>query len=581
MPIYFTYPIFRTHLLGTKIALIAEVAFNSLEGNFYMEMYFEVNGEQIKIFGETKHTSFNQIADHISTIISRANILLSSQNKEGLIQTIFNKYETNISSLLTELYNKIENYPILKDEFDPESNRILKVINESTANCYNYAHENSSETTNQLNEILNKTKNGSEENIKKIIDISSTAIDKFLSLNKENIDILYNAWKEFYDNSIPEFDVLDELFEDNKHLTFDLGLYYNIKDEMNNVENIFAKFIENLNTSLNAEESNYITFVQKKFNELIDPELLKTEEIAENANNNISVIDAMNIVFTYPTGDTIRNNMINKINNLRGILEEIKKEIFSKISKVYSDKTNQITLNSTLTDINSKLTKISEEQDKILERLRKFNKYDIKFDIYFEDVRVLNDLEINVSREKALSYNKYIINGLKNHSDYFLTDKETKEIKELLLGNFQKIKDYLVKYLFTDAEEEAGKLYDIVKSINEKYLGESLGNRVINFYNNITFIHQIINNYYKDISEAYKKFNTTFVDEYYHKHKDQYVTKPKEIINKILGVSYALNPEKVTLHKEIQELIVNKIRLGITTTSNVVLIDIILQILKM
>ena len=77
---------------------------------------------------------------------------------------------------------------------------------------------------------------------------------------------------------------------------------------MNNVINIFAKFIENLNTSLKAEES-----------------LLKTEEIAENANNNISVIDAMNIVFTYPTGDIIRNNMINKINNLRGILEEIKK----------------------------------------------------------------------------------------------------------------------------------------------------------------------------------------------------------------------------------------------------------------
>jgi hypothetical protein len=96
----------------------------------------------------------------------------------------------------------------------------------------------------------------------------------------------------------------------------------------------------------------------------------------------------MNIVFSYPTGDTIRNNMINKINNLRGILEEIKKEIFSKISKFYSDKTNQITLNSTLTDINSKLTIISEQQGKILERLRKFNRYDIKFDIYFEDIRV-------------------------------------------------------------------------------------------------------------------------------------------------------------------------------------------------
>ena len=145
-------------------------------------MYF---GEQTKIPTESKHTSFNQIAEHISTIISRANILLSSQNKKGLIQTIFNKYETNISSLLTELYNKIENYPILKDEFDPKLNRILKVINESTANCYNYTHENSTETTNQLNEILNKTKNGNEENIKKIIDISSTAlIISFLQIKK-------------------------------------------------------------------------------------------------------------------------------------------------------------------------------------------------------------------------------------------------------------------------------------------------------------------------------------------------------------------------------------------------------------
>ena len=75
-------------------------------------------------------------------------------------------------------------------------------------------------------------------------------------------------------------------------------------------------------------------------------------------------------------------------------------------------------------------------------------------------------MEINVSREKALSYNKYIINGLNNHSDYFLIDKEMKEIKELLLGNFQKIKDYLSKYHFTDAEEEAGKLFNSVKSIN-------------------------------------------------------------------------------------------------------------------
>ena len=77
----------------------------------------------------------------------------------------------------------------------------------------------------------------------------------------------------------------------------------------------------------------------------------------------------------------------------------------------------------------------------------------------------------------------------------------------------------------------------------------------------------MINNYYKDIDTAYNAFNTSFFDTNYQLHKDQYFSKPTEIINRILSISYALNPENSRLDKLIKNLIVQKIRLGITTTT--------------
>ena len=57
----------------------------------------------------------------------------------------------------------------------------------------------------------------------------------------------------------------------------------------------------------------------------------------------------------------------------------------------------------------------------------------------------------------------------------------------------------------------------------------------------------MINNYYKDIDTVYAKFNTSFFDTNYQEHKSQYVSKPTEIINRILSISYALNPENSQL----------------------------------
>ena len=64
--------------------------------------------------------------------------------------------------------------------------------------------------------------------------------------------------------------------------------------------------------------------------------------------------------------------------------------------------------NNMVNDINSKFEQMNAEQEEILNELRLFNKYDINFDIYFDDLRVLNDLKIEVNEYKKLSYNIYI-----------------------------------------------------------------------------------------------------------------------------------------------------------------------------
>ena len=78
----------------------------------------------------------------------------------------------------------------------------------------------------------------------------------------------------------------------------------------------------------------------------------------------------------------------------------------------------------------------------------------------------------------------------------------------------------------------------------------------------------MLDNYFKDLFNIYKVFNTTFYDKYYLIHAPHYVSKPTEIINKLLDIIYTLDPESSLLHRAIQKLIINKIEMGITTTIN-------------
>ena len=56
----------------------------------------------------------------------------------------------------------------------------------------------------------------------------------------------------------------------------------------------------------------------------------------------------------------------------------------------------------------SKNEEVYREQEEILNEHWAFNKYDLNFDIYFDNIRVLNDLELKGNEEKKESYNEHI-----------------------------------------------------------------------------------------------------------------------------------------------------------------------------
>ena len=93
MPIYYSYPLFRSNILGNKIGLIVVVTFRPMEDKFYIDMIFEINGKETTIFSQEKHTSFNDIIDNINKILRKVYYLLMKM-------ILFNQFLMNMKQTL-------------------------------------------------------------------------------------------------------------------------------------------------------------------------------------------------------------------------------------------------------------------------------------------------------------------------------------------------------------------------------------------------------------------------------------------------------------------------------------------------
>jgi hypothetical protein len=569
MPLHFNYPLFKSNLLGAKVGLIASVTFTPINfGKFFMKMIFDVNGKSETIFEEVRETNFHDISDNIRTITRYIYANLEDEGKVR-IPNILTNYAQKIEEKLVSMNNEFNNNPTLKKEvFTQELRRIVEVVSKAIAQSFSTALEKTNSTTSFYYQLFADIRNGKEENSNNIESTSIVAMNEFIELNKQNLKTLETSWNDFYTKANEELAYRIQQHKTNKSMTFDTGLYYNIKDKMKSIVKIYQDFTNNLIASIDIEKTKFKVEVDNKFEKLVHPSLKDTEEIAENANNKISVIDSMRIIYGEEEGDKKRNNIITQINNLRNIIESIINEIITKIEVIYKGKIESAEFKAIVEEIKLVFNRINSEQQDILEKLKEFNKFDVNFDIYFEDIIKLNELEIEVNNKKKESYKKYIGDYLFKQSNVYTTETKVTEIKKTITTYFTTIKNYLNSGKDTEAEITSNKFIETVQQIDKEFVKEDIEKIVINYYTNKNFLNSMLDNYFKDLFNIYKVFNTTFYDNYYLKHAPQYVSKPTEIINKLSDIIYTLDPESSLLHRSIQDLIINKIEMEITTAIN-------------
>ena len=515
LPIFFNYPLFEVNILGVKIGLLASVIFN---GKFYNEMFLEINEESIILFSEQKQTNFYKILDNIYYIKEVIYLILIDEFSSN--RQIFDEYEIKIKEQLNRLYIDIPFQPqIDSNYFIKELNKILYLIKDSISNNFNYVYENTSNAIDKYNDLLSTIQSNNEQYIQLIKTTLNSSIENFTSINKGNIDNLYDSWIKFYENISLELEKRNEELNSNQTFTFDIGLYYNIKDEIESILNIFQNFIINLNNTLNIEHNKFKFEIDNNFNELVSSSLRKSELIAEKTKNNISIIDSLRIFFGKDEGDKRRIKIINEINTLRQSIKNIINEMNSQISIIYLDKINSYDFENIKNDINIKYELINEQKEKIFNKLKLFNKYDIDFNIYFEDIILLNEIEIEGNEARKNNYKNNIVDYLNEQSDYFLNENEINEINITINDYFNILKKYIDETRFNKAIEESEKFINIINGINNKYLTEEFRKSVINYCIYKDFLNLMFNNYYNGLNEVYLKFNSSFFNINYKNHR--------------------------------------------------------------
>jgi hypothetical protein len=232
---------------------------------------------------------------------------------------------------------------------------------------------------------------------------------------------------------------------------------------MNAIINVYKEFVKILESSFNIEDEKFTSEVNEKFNTMIDPSLLEVEKIATEAENNIFIIDGIRNAYNNEEGDKMRTHMINEIKSLRTTLNNIKEQILSQISTIYKSKVSSQYFISFQNSHVSKYNTMMQQQEEILESLRLFNKYDISFDIYFDDIKILNELEIEVYNTMKTSYKKYIGDYIYYQSEYSILQSEGTEIRTTLTTYFEELQNYVDALQWTDAKEFSKTFITIVK----------------------------------------------------------------------------------------------------------------------
>ena len=560
-PFIFTFPLFNIDLLGAQIGLFANVSFVPILGKFELEIFYNKNGEYESVGHKSIETNFDEIINVIDEVIDQLRVLIEG-NIALEIKGIYETYQKDIDKHLNELFEGIGTVPDLSDVFQTPLKTLYETIRTASFNCYNAALDKTNEVINIIfPEIQMNIDSGNEEYVNNILSLTEEDVKKFLSDNKNNTYSLYQAAKVFYPGVLNAIETRLEILRQNykeDEFDFDITTFYDIQDIYKKVITLMSGFEKSIKDAILRENLTFYNNVNDKFEEILNDPLKNVEIISYNARNNASVIDA--IINVHSNGEGKRQELINGINSLRVKINDMLTSIYDKIYNVYYD--NLFNTND-FKEINDNLEQYMKEietnQTSLIDYIRtNFLKYELNFEIYIEDVKVLLEVNKKAAESRESNYNN-IYKTISGIVDTYLTEEKldgiNKELNELLSNIIISTQKRQYSYALGNITSLKNKVQDIINNT----LSDKVYNAVVSRYTDTTLLRNMIKNYYSNVYNAYLEFNSTFFTNTFLKHVNQYVSKPQEIITKFNRILKSQEKEKESQVENINDLIVNSI----------------------
>ena len=539
-PIVFNYAIFRSNIFGVKISLNAKVSFNKKNGEIGVSVIFNSDGEEIVVLEETKYTNYGEAINLINKLSNDTSSLIEN-NVYKILTEKYNKVNDKINSELKSLNEKLKKTPKFSNQLKGVFDSIEDQVKKSSKYIFNEISKESENLNNKFNQISNSIKEKSENNIKELINTSNNLFDVFFKKKFEEIEEISEDNNKFIQNTIKSIEYQEK---NSIHgLNFDISTYYDIKNIINYVINIFESFKERINTALYYENMTYSSFVSQEFENEIKPFLDKVNLIGEFAKNNVSAILSFD--------DSEREKLINKIKTINININKILKEIIIGLGQ--SDIKN---IEKNMKEISDKFNKefnaVKENKNKIMDKLKEYAFFDSNFKIYIDDIKKLRDIENEIIESKRKSYEKYIIQPLKKiQNNNFLSKEDFNSFIKL-------INEYINKIINNNSGAE-----EIIKKFNEKIskqINEKLGNNLIDLiseaYTKENFLKKIFEDYYNSFSKVYDKYNTDFFENF-KLHANQYLSRPTEMENKLLRIKIDYEKQETKQIEHFNELLIS------------------------
>lgn len=545
-PIMFSYSIFKSNLGGVKIGMSSLISFFPSNGTSKIIILFNTNGNNKILFEKTEISNLGEslkLMDKVIDIVSKDLLRLQLNINSNSMNWI-----NNINKSLQKISQKIKNYNDLSKIFIQPLNDLKTNLENSSKSSFEIIHKKINNTELKLNQINNEILSNpiKETNTIQIIEETQKEFNSYIKSKNDIIQSLHSQIINFIDDLSFKLISLPE--------SLDISLYYRIIEELELCSNIYNIFDENvIKKSISNEKENFNLYIDEILKTNLNEILLQNEFISKRLQTNETLKESIN--------ENNRKDMINKLNSFREKLNNIISNIQININNTY----NNLFIESSLSLVSNYKNIFLTKKNDILKELNNTVKKSNNFISHVDDLESINIINSNIFKKRNELFSKYIIKKLESVKNTYIienklsfneltniSEKIKNEITQNKENNFSNLKNLVDQFVLK------------VKDIDLKNMSDYLYANIFQIFNDTQLINSMYDNYYKELTPEFEKFNETFYQKVFKNNLKNYVKQPNEIIyilNQILSNQFN---QKDYINRKVTSLIYTYVKLMIS-----------------